>query len=284
MIYILLSILCSVTVAILLKLARRYKINIAQAVTFNYFFAILLSVLFFRPDRSQLTTIPSPVYIGLGFLLPAVFWLLAGSIRRIGIVKTDIAQRLSLFLPVVAAWLIFQEHFTTLHLFGLIVGFIAIVLILLKTESASAKNNTTIYPILVFFGFGIIDILFKKVAQIQIIPYTTSLVMIFCISFIIALIGMLYLVFFKKEKFQLINFICGCILGLFNFGNILFYLKAHKAFASQPSVVFASMNIGVIIIGSLVGIFLFKEKLNRLNYIGLFMALTAIILITLSTG
>jgi len=52
--------------------------------------------------------------------------------------------------------------------------------------------------------------------------------------------------------------------------------------AQNPSTVFASMNMGVIILGSLIGIFVFKEKLNKLNYWGLFLALAAIILITLS--
>jgi len=86
----------------------------------------------------------------------------------------------------------------------------------------------------------------------------------------------------KKEKIQIINFICGCVLGFFNFFNILFYLKAHSAMANSPSTVFTAMNLGVIIAGTLVGLLIFKEKLNRLNYIGLFLAAVAILLITLS--
>jgi len=40
--------------------------------------------------------------------------------------------------------------------------------------------------------------------------------------------------------------------------------------------------MGVIIIGSLTGIFVFKEKLSKMNYAGLFLALVAIVLIVLS--
>ncbi|MFT5253564.1 MAG: drug/metabolite transporter (DMT)-like permease, partial [Flavobacteriales bacterium] len=69
---------------------------------------------------------------------------------------------------------------------------------------------------------------------------------------------------------------------VFNFSNILFYLKAHQAFAKNPSTVFAAMNMGVIIIGSLVGVLVFKEKLNTKNYVGLLIALIAIVLITIS--
>jgi multidrug transporter EmrE-like cation transporter len=42
------------------------------------------------------------------------------------------------------------------------------------------------------------------------------------------------------------------------------------------------MNMGVIIIGSLVGVLIFKEKLSKMNFIGLFLALIAIVLIVLS--
>jgi multidrug transporter EmrE-like cation transporter len=42
------------------------------------------------------------------------------------------------------------------------------------------------------------------------------------------------------------------------------------------------MNIGVIALGSLVGLWLFKEKLSRLNYMGIALALLAIVLISLA--
>ncbi|TKC57723.1 EamA/RhaT family transporter [Pedobacter hiemivivus] len=281
MIFLLFSICCSVTVAVLLKLAKRYKINITQAVTWNYLFAIVLSLIFYKPSLTDLVSAPiDGVYIALGVLLPVVFLFLAGSVRNIGIVKTDIAQRLSLFIPLLAAYFLFNEHFSTLKIVGLSIAIVAILFTLYKKTAQKNEGLNWLYPIFVFIGFGIIDILFKKVAQIKSIPYTSSLIVIFILAFIISLIYIFYLWVVKKEKLQLINFICGCILGFFNFFNILFYLKAHRAMADNPSVVFAAMNIGVIIVGSLVGIFIFKEKLNKLNYWGLFLALVAIILIT----
>lgn len=281
MIFLLISICCSVTVAVLLKLAKRYKINITQAVTWNYLFAIGLSCLFFKPSLTQLTsTVPSAEYIALGILLPVVFWFLAGSVRHIGIVKTDIAQRLSLFIPILAAYFIFKEDFTLTKTCGLAIGFVAIFFTLYKKTSQQQEGLNWLYPIIVFIGFGVIDILFKRVAQIKAIPYTSSLILVFILAFIISILSIFYLKIVKKQKLEFVNFICGCILGFFNFFNIWFYLKAHTAMASNPSVVFAAMNMGVIIVGSAVGILIFKEKLNKLNYWGLAMALLAIILIT----
>jgi multidrug transporter EmrE-like cation transporter len=42
------------------------------------------------------------------------------------------------------------------------------------------------------------------------------------------------------------------------------------------------MNIGVILMGSAVGIILFKEKLSRLNYAGIVLALISILILTLA--
>lgn len=283
MIYLIISIFCSVTVAVLLKLARRYKINILQAITWNYLFAIALSMFFFKPSITSLTAAKiSPVYLGLGVLLPVVFWFLGASIRSIGIAKTDIAQRLSLFISILAAYFLFGDQFNTLKVCGLFFGFAAIVFTLYRKSNAPAAGGSWMYPLLVFLGFGFIDILFKQIAQIKDLAYTSSLILTFAIAFILSLLGIIYLSVFKKQKLELVNFACGAILGLFNFGNILFYLKAHRAMAENPSTVFAAMNIGVIILGTLVGIFLFKEKLNKLNYVGLALALIAIIFITLS--
>ncbi|ETZ22469.1 EamA family transporter [Pedobacter sp. V48] len=283
MIYLLISIFCSVTVGVLLKFAKRYKINILQAVTWNYLFAIGLSIFFFKPSFKDLaSTSHYDVYLGLGVLLPLVFWFLAGSIRNIGIARTDIAQRLSLFIPILASYFLFKEHFTITKICGLAIGFVAIFFTLHKKTKQRSTIGSWFYPLIVFVGFGIIDILFKQVAQIKSIPYTTSLTIIFILAFTISIIAILYFRAFKSQKLELVNLLCGCVLGFFNFFNILFYLKAHGAMAQNPSMVFASMNMGVIILGSLIGIFVFKEKLNKLNYWGLFLALAAIITITLS--
>lgn len=282
MIYILLSISCSVTVAVLLKLAKRYQINVLQAVMWNYLAAIILSILFFKPVIHDLIAVPSKIAISLGILLPLLFLVLAASVRNIGIVKTDIAQRLSLFIPILAALFIFGEHFNNYKIAGLLVGFLAIILTLLRKSAVKASSYAFIYPVLVFFGFGLIDVLFKKLALDKSIPYTTALLGIFCLCFVVALLVLLYMVIVKKSKLQLVNFLCGIVLGCFNFGNILFYMKAHRAMAENPSTVFAAMNMGVIIAGSIIGILIFREKVSKLNYLGIALALVAIVLITLS--
>lgn len=279
MIYILISVCFSVFVSVLLKLAKRYEIDNRQAIAWNYSIAGFLTWLIYRPQIPSINEDLFPVYIGLGILLPSLFLILALSIRYTGIVKTDIAQRLSLFIPVLSAFFLFGEEHSTVKILGILIAFIAIIFSIPWQKEQNEKSGLWVYPLLVFVGMGIIDTLFKQIAKTSNIPFTSSLFVVFLIAFSISILYLFYLYLTKKIRFTLINLICGWILGLANFGNILFYLKAHQDLANQPSIVFSSMNIGVIILGSIVGVFIFKEKLSRLNYVGILLALISIIVL-----
>ena len=281
MFYLVFSIICSVTVGSIFKISKRYQVCASQIVMWNYVLALVLCYLFFEPNLSPVNaTAPWAIYLPLMFLLPLVFMFLAMSIKHMGIVRTDAAQRLSLFIPVLAAWLIFKEDFNGQKIIGLAVGFPAIFLILSK--KSDTNNKKWVYPALVLFGFGVVDVLFKQIALYTVLPYTTSLFVVFAGSLTISCLTVMYQIFIKGIKPRIINFAFGTLVGIFNFGNILFYLKAHKQFADNPSTVFAAMNIGVILLGSLVGIAVFKEKVSKYNYAGLVLAVCAIVLITLS--
>lgn len=281
MLFLILSIICSVTVGIIFKLTRHYNCNPVQIVAFNYVFALLFCYLTYTPNLDEVSkNDPWNIYAAVGILLPVIFLFLAASIKHMGIVKTDAAQRLSLFIPILAAWFIFKEEFNSYKMIGLAVGFLALLFILRKPSEN--QQNKWIYPAIVLLGFGVIDILFKQIALYSTLPYTTSLFLVFNITLVVTLFIVIYDSVSKKAKPELKNILFGGLVGLFNFGNILFYLKAHKAFSKNPSTVFAGMNMGVIILGSIVGVLFFKEKLSKMNFLGISLALIAIIFIVFS--
>jgi len=285
MLYIILSIFFSVTVSIMLKLAKRYHIDVYQAITWNYSMAIILTWIFLKPQLQNLQNAPIVTYSMLALLLPALFVILAVSVRLSGIVRTDIAQRLSLFIPIIAAFLLFGEKITPLKSVGIVLGFTAIICTIpwgQHAEGKRASGNGWLYLLIVFIGMGVIDVLFKQIAAFKAITYSSSLFIVFVMAFIFSLIGLLYQVVTKKMRFSWPHILIGWVLGIANFGNILFYLKAHKTLANQPSTVFSAMNIGVIVAGALTGLIIFKEKLSLLNKAGIVIAIIAIIVIAKS--
>jgi drug/metabolite transporter (DMT)-like permease len=281
MLWIFLSICCSIVVSVMLKLARRYEIDVYQAVVWNYSTAILLTSLLLWPRSYSLNGAPWGSYITLGLLLPAIFVVLGISIKYSGIVRTEVAQRMSLLIPILAAFLFFGEHETLLKFVGILVGFIAIILTIPRSKHSGRRSYNPIALgclLVVFVGFGVIDVLFKNLATSTAVSYNTSLFYVFVLSFGFSLVGLIYQVATGRMRFSWLHIPIGWVLGIAHFGNILFYITAHKSLASQPSMVFSAINIGVIVLGALTGMIIFKEKLTLLNKAGIVVAIAAVVI------
>ena len=285
MLYIVLTVCFSVTVSVLFKLAKRYQIDVYQAVTWNYSIAIILTWLFLKPQLGSVShQAPFVLYGLLGILLPSLFLIIAACVSFTGIVRTDVAQRLSLFIPIIASFLIFGEKLNTVKLIGIVIGFAAIICCIpWQKEVADKKIQSKgwIYLLAVFFGMGIIDLLFKQVALVTVVSSSTSLFIVFVLAFTVSLLGLIYQVVTKTMRFSWPHIFIGWTLGVANFANIFCYIKAHQALAIHPSTVFSGVNIGVIVLGAFTGIFIFKEKLSSLNIAGLGLAVISIVVISL---
>jgi drug/metabolite transporter (DMT)-like permease len=279
MIYVLLSVVCSVLVSVLLKLARRFDIDVGQAIAWNYLVAGALTALLLQPSLASLREPGAPwlARAALGILLPTIFLALAASVRHAGIVRSDAAQRLSLLLSLLAAFVLFGERLTAFKGFGIALGLLALPCMVWRSGQHVAERGVAgwLYPLLVFAGFGAIDILFKRVAQAG-VPLGASLQAMFALALIIAFAMQLWRRAHRSTRFTARSAVAGLLLGLANFGNILFYLRGHRALPQHPSLVFASMNIGVVALGAVVGLLLFRERLSWLNLAGVALALLAI--------
>lgn len=277
MLFLIISILASVLVSVLLKIARQKNVDIAQAVAFNYPVAILLSLFFLNPDFHDFDISKSWWLFGsLGILLPLIFVIMGKAVQTAGIVKSDAAQRLSLILTLLVAFFVWNEPASWQKLLGVGVALVALVFLLMKKQKQPTNNGQpTLYLVLVWLGYGTIDLMFKLISKTSGNTFSTTLTL----SFVIATILIFLYLFLQKTKFNQASMIGGVLLGVLNFTNIYTYITAHKHLGDSPSVVFTGMNIGVIALGTCVGLFVFREKLNKWNYMGVLLAVIAIILL-----
>lgn len=269
-----LSICCSVAVSALLKLARRYQIHIGQAIAINYVVASALCLILLRPPTHALMAPTASWWLlaALGVLLPGVFLIMAAAVRNAGIVLSDAAQRLSLLVPLAAAFLWFGESLSTHKLAGMVLAFTALLGLLIRPSAQRGQGLKMMACLLgVWLGYGTIDILFKEMAR-QGNAFSATLLGAFVLAGLLMFAGLTL----KRTRWTWASVAGGLMLGLLNFGNIYFYIRAHQTFPSNPSLVFASMNIGVITLGTVVGAALFKEKLSGLNLAGIALAVVAI--------
>ena len=282
--FLLLSVVLSVSVSVLLKLAPRLRLDIRQAIAVNYVVAAALTAALLEP---RLRSLQQVGWSGLGLLLllgaglPVMFWVLALAVRRAGVVRTDAAMRLSLLLPLVAAFAWFGEPLSWLKLAGIGAGLLAIALLVTRQrdQADGAARAWSYLLLLVFAGMGAIDILFKLMARLGAASSASVLLAAFMLAGIVSLLAVVRLYARGLASWQPRHLLAGLVLGVLNFGNIVFYIHAHRAMPHNPSLVFAAMNIGVIVLATLTGVLVFRERLGRWNIAGLALAVLAVIVL-----
>ena len=276
MMYLTIAVLCSVAVSVLLKILRQRDIDIRQTIVAGYPVAFLLTWFLLKPDVSGMSDLGGAwaIIIGLGVLLPAVFIILGRAIEAVGMVATDAAQRLSLIIPIVAAFLLFGEVLTGIRVFGLLLGFLALGALIYRPQQGEISKQAKHTPLWLFgvwAGYGIIDILFKQVAK-QGAAFPLTLFVSFGLAGLLLLIYLLIM----RVRWQGNALAAGILLGALNMGNIYAYIRAHQVLSESPSIVFTGMNVGVIAVATLIGVGVFKESLNRINILGLLLAICCV--------
>lgn len=285
MTYLIIAVFCSVAVSMLLKILRQRHLDIRQTIVMGYPVAFLLTWVLLSPDLAGLPTlVTQPVSFGivmaLGVLLPLIFVVLGRAIDAVGIIKTDAAQRLSLIIPIIAAFVLFGESLTLQRGIGIGVGFLALLALVYRPHAqpspspAPHQSSSAVWLLVVWLGYGVIDILFKQVAK-QGAAFSLTLLVSFGLAGTLLLIYLLT----KHIQWQKSALLAGLLLGVLNMGNIYAYVKAHQTLADSPSVVFTGMNVGVIGVASVVGMIMFKERLSAINLLGIGLAVGCVLLL-----
>lgn len=274
--------LCSVLVSILLKFAKNKGFDALQMIAWNYAIASILSYLWFKPDLAHISVSATPwwLIIVLGMVLPSIFLCLAKSLQTAGILKTEIAQRLSVVLSLLAAYFLFQEQFSQLKMAGVTLGIIAVLCLIFSQSGASKttlNRNGMFFLLSVWIGYAIVDILLKYTTSLG-LQFPVILTLMFICAFILSIVYLLI----QKAQWSIKNIIAGLLLGLLNFANIALYVKAHILLKDSPAIVFAGMNILVVLFGVIAGLFIFKEKLNNMTVLGLVLGLTGVMCLALA--
>ena len=294
MLYLILAILCSTGVFVAMRLFERFRLDNHQALMWNYVFATTTGFLMCK----QFDTVPQLVaepWFGLslitGFWFIFTYLLMAASTQRSGVTVTSLSSKLSVVLPTLAGVVLFHETLGLVSVLGIVLALAALVLVVGGKGNATIgdakhyvytggkKLSFSLLPILIFFGTGTGDILMKLTEQ-----RNASDDMGFMIAFIylIAMLFGLVLVGFDlirgKSKWQWKSAVGGIGLGVINFFSTYFVYRSMRLFDNV--VLFPVYNIGVVCLTALAGWLLFKEKLTWKNYLGLAIAIIAVLLIT----
>ncbi len=286
MIDIVITILSFNVLIVLFKLFHKFGVDNLQALIVNYIVAGCCSLYFSNQSFSIAYVISTPwIYHALiiGILFIVTFNIYANSTQKVGIAITAIANKLSLFIPVIAAIILYPgENITAVKIIGFALAVVGIYLSSTKNKKLSFDKKYIWLIIILFVGQGIADTIFNHAQQTTVNDADKGL--FFMALLFIASIGGMLILLGKSVKttpqFSLKNIVGGIALGAPNYISLIFFFNALESSGLEASQVFPVVSMGVVIVSALVGIVFFKEKLSLSNWLGIGFAVLSIFIIT----
>lgn len=259
-----------------------FNVKLFPAITFNYLFCALTGFIFsyndfFEGVKNINDWLPWSLLLGVLFI--STFFLMAVAVQKVSITASTIASKMSFSIPVFINLFFYNENYGWLNYIGLIMAFAAVVLTSVKRDSSITFNKSLVWIVIaVFIGTGGVDATINVVNR----GFTGEAVSkVFpLVSFVIAFFIGFTILLSQKNGFGKKEVLAGAILGVPNYFSIYCLMNTLEAFDSNGAFVFPLLNIVVIIITNIMGFLIFKERLSKLNVLGVVVALMAIILVS----
>lgn len=291
MIWLILCIASSAAIFVLFRSFPRWGAHTFPAIVVNYAVAASLGLLMLD-DGYPLTEKVSEVWVqaglAIGILFITLFYLMAFTSQRVGVGVASIATKMSLVLPV--AWFMLTDPDdapTVIKITAVLLAVAGVVLSSRRTRTGEFNWSYALFPVIIFVGSGIIDLTLGQFSQggylqnesdkylFSSTPFITAVVLGSAVLVVRAVKGM--------PVFNLPTILGGSVLGLVNFGSIYFIVMTFDSRILDRSAIIPLNNLGTVLLSALAAYFLFSERFNRSNLLGLGLSVLAIVLL-LQTG
>ena len=283
--FLVLSILFTSYLVFAFKVFERLGINNFHVIVINYVICVITGSVFQSdiPDYKsyfQQDWIWIALILGTGFI--TFFNVMARVTKQEGITVTSVATKLSMVIPITVAVILYDEHLSILKIVGIVLSLLAVYLTSHRKdeEGHSLKMGGLLLLLVLFLGSGMNDSLAKHAQQGYLTNDTFDdfITTCFTVAAFIGLTALFYDVFVRKTKFYKRVLIAGIMLGVPNYFSIYFLLKALDY--GDASFIYPVNNIGIVGFSTITARLFFKEQISVRNWIGLGIAVTAIVLMS----
>lgn len=277
MLYLILAILSSALVSIVMRVSGKFSRNGMTMLAANYVMCTVLAAVLaggvIPAGEGAGLTIGLGSVCGVLYLLG--FVLLQWNIRRNGVVLPATFQKLGVLVPTIAAITIFGEEPAGAQLAGIALAVCAILVMQGKYEGGMQGRSTLGLLALLLCG-GCSDVM-SKVFKAWGNPAQENYFLVF--TFLVALVLCAALCVTKRQRVTWQDVLCGFVLGVPNYMSARFLIRSLDDVAAV--VVYPTFSVGTIIVVTLVGVLVFREKLNVRRGVALGLILTSLALMNL---
>jgi drug/metabolite transporter (DMT)-like permease len=293
MIYLILCILSSTGIFVIFKFLDLKKLSSFPVIIINYLIASLIGFLINSENINFSEIVGMPwisISVLIGFLFIDMFFVIARSSQEAGISITTVASKMAVVFPITLSILIEpDDELSLLKGIAILAALLGVILTIYEPGRTKGNKSRILIPILLFIGMGLVDSL-VKFAQYKFVRGDDAAIfsaILFAMAFFT---GILILPFRKQGLKEYKNpqiWLWGILLGIVNFGSIYLMVSAlnhvnSKGVQMDSSVIFGANNIGIVSLSVFAGLFLFREKLFKINWIGIAVSAFAILMFSLS--
>lgn len=276
MISLLLAILSSAAISIIMRISSDKVGGNLSMLAVNYLICLTLGAGYagFAIVTPDVPGFPLTVGLGIlnGVLFLVSFMLLQHSTHKNGIVLSSVFMKLGLLVPIVLSVFLFQEYPTWLQLAGFAVAVGAIVVINLKKDTQAKGLGVGLILLLLIGGSG--DAMAKVFEEVG--PAALSDQFLFY-TFATAFLLCTILVIWKRQWPTGKAVLFGVLIGIPNFFSSKFLLGA---LAELPAVVvYPTFSVATILVVTLVGVLVFREKLSKHQWAAVAAILAALVML-----
>lgn len=277
MLNLLLAIVSSSLVSIVMRASEKYVKGNHGMLAVNYALCTVMAA-FYCGGNLLPKTEGIGFTLGLGFCTGMIY--LAGlllvklNIQKNGVVLTAIFQKLGLIVQVLISVMFFKEQPEVMQVVGIIICLAAVILMNLEKGQTAIAFRLGLF--LMFLNSGLCDGMSKIHEELgnpllseHFLLYTFGTALLLCVLLIIM----------KKEKFGWKDTCFGILLGVPNYFSASFLLKALNDLAAV--IVFPTFSVATVVVITLTGLLIFKEKLSKKQWIGIGMILVALVLLNI---
>jgi drug/metabolite transporter (DMT)-like permease len=289
MLYLAGSIVLTSYLTLAFKLCERYKVQIFQAIVFNYITCVITGSVVNGSFPVNAEVVATPWFrwsIVMGGLFVSIFTVIGLTAQKFSVAVASVANKLSLIIPVLLSVYLYHESVAGWKLAGVLLALVAVVITCYPDKSSKNTNEPTsrwlyILPVVLFIGSGLLDSLINHVQKMYVTHenHNAYLISGFLCA---ALIGssILFTQYITgRKQFAWKQVIAGVLIGIPNYFSIWCLVRYLKESPWQSSASIPVNNMGIVLFSSVVAWLFFKEKLSVLNWIGILLSLLSIYLI-----
>ena len=283
MIFLILAVVCSMLVSVLMRASEKHIQNNISMLAVNYVMCTLMALFFTRGIRIFPTDVSgSGLTMALGavngLLYLGAFALLQWNIRVNGVVLPSTFMKLGVLVPIILSITVFGDKPEVMQIIGIVISIAAILLIQLEKGGGKAKNVFGL--VLVLLCGGCADAMSKVFNHFGNAELDSHFLLY---TFFCALILCIILCIVKRQRFRPADALFGLMLGIPNYLSSRFFLLALGDGISSL-IAYPVFSAGTIVLVTLTGAVVFKEKLSRKQLISLALILVALVLLNLKAS